>query len=156
MAVDWLRIKSEYVNDLTASYRKLAEKHGVSIDAIKKRAAAEKWKNERTEYAPRLHQKVQEKTEEKISDALSDEAAAKTRIRASILRMILQWIEDQEGTGITDTGAFRRMVQCCSDLGVFEENTQEDINDDGFLEALNVCASVIFGDGDDSAYINNE
>ena len=154
MAVDWLKIKNEYVNGL-GSYRVLAEKHGVSVDTIKKRAAAEKWKAARTEYIPKLHQKVQEKTFDKISDALSDETAAKVRIKASILRMIQQWIDNQEDAGITDTGAFRRIVQCCSDLGVFEKTTQDDINDDGFLEALNACASVIFGDGDDSALIDD-
>ena len=41
MAVDWLRIKSEYVNG-GVSYRELSEKYGVSQSAIRKKAAAEK------------------------------------------------------------------------------------------------------------------
>lgn len=61
MAVDWLKIKNDYING-GGSYRELAERHGVSIDTIKKRAAVEKWKDARTEYAQNVHQKVQEET----------------------------------------------------------------------------------------------
>lgn len=40
MAVDWLKIKTEYIN----GYRKLTAKHGVSESALTKRAIAEGWR----------------------------------------------------------------------------------------------------------------
>lgn len=61
MAIDWLKIKNDYINGL-GSYRKLAEQYGVSIDTIKRKAAAEKWKDARTKHTQNVHQKVQEET----------------------------------------------------------------------------------------------
>jgi predicted house-cleaning noncanonical NTP pyrophosphatase (MazG superfamily) len=74
MAVDWLQIKTDYINGL-GSYRKLAEQHGVSVDAVKKRAAAEGWREARTNFAPKLHQKVQEKTAEVIAEKEANRVA---------------------------------------------------------------------------------
>ena len=42
MAVDWLKIKTDYISGL-GNYRELSEKYGVSQSTIRKRAAAEKW-----------------------------------------------------------------------------------------------------------------
>lgn len=54
---DWMAIKTEYVTTRT-SMRALAEKFGVSVDAIKRKAAAEKWTEERTKLTPKIHQKT--------------------------------------------------------------------------------------------------
>ncbi len=118
MAVDWLTIRSDYING-GGSYRKLAEKYGVSIDAIKRKAAAEKWKDERTEHTQVVHQKAQEKA----ADALSDEVAAKIRIRVRLLQVGENWLNNLEE--ITDTYEFRRMVQSFADMGVFEKDVSE-------------------------------
>jgi hypothetical protein len=40
---DWVKIKTEYVTDATMSYRKLVEKYGVSMSALRKRAKSEGW-----------------------------------------------------------------------------------------------------------------
>lgn len=61
MAVDWLAIRNDYING-GGSYRKLAEQYGVSIDTVKRKAAAEKWKDARTKHTQNVHQKVQEET----------------------------------------------------------------------------------------------
>lgn len=154
MAVDWLKIKNDYINGL-GSYRKLAEQYGASLDSIKKRAAAENWKAERTKCAPKLHQKVQEKTEEKISEALSDEAATKVRIRGKLIGLAENWI-DAQGNRIRDPGDFRKMVQSCLDLGVMDVQSSEDIDDDGLMEALGNVAADLFEDGDDSVILPEE
>lgn len=42
MAVDWLAIRNDYING-GGSYRKLAEKYGVSFGTLRARAEKEKW-----------------------------------------------------------------------------------------------------------------
>ena len=40
MAIDWLKIRNEYIAG-GGSYRALAEKYEVSLDTVKRRASAE-------------------------------------------------------------------------------------------------------------------
>ena len=147
MAADWLKIKSEYVSG-NISYRKLAEKHGVSFNTLKDHAMEEKWKECREKQYHKTTTKTQQKAEEKISDALSDEAALKVQIRAGLFRLAADWIANQEVIG--DTNDYRRMVQSCVDLGVLEVQEAADVDGDGLLEALGNNVSNLFGDGDDS------
>lgn len=57
MAVNWKKIKAEYITQNT-SYRKLAEKYGVTKDTINRHAAAENWKAEKADYKRRCDDKV--------------------------------------------------------------------------------------------------
>lgn len=123
MAVDWLRIKSEYISDRTASYRKLAKKYGVNKDSISIRARSEGWKELRDKQEDIIQTKTMQMAAEKVAGALSDEAALKARIRADLLFMVEDWISKQDA--VEDTAAFRRMVQCCVDLGVLENAKEE-------------------------------
>lgn len=66
--MDWKRIKAEYIRGGT-SYRKLAEKYGVSFSTLRKVAAKEKW----TE----LRNKAGAKADTKIVDSVSDQEADK-------------------------------------------------------------------------------
>ena len=66
--MDWKRIKAEYIAGGT-SYRKLAEKYGVSFSTLRKVAAKEKW----TE----LRNKAGAETDTKIVDTVSDKNADK-------------------------------------------------------------------------------
>ena len=68
---DWTSIRADYVSG-GGSFRVLAEKYGVSIDTIKKRAASEKWSLERTKVAPKLHQKTVRKVVERVADEKAD------------------------------------------------------------------------------------
>lgn len=128
MAVDWLRIKSEYVNG-NISYRKLAEKHGIPFSTLRDRAIGEEWNENRNKHRNRIVTASEQKTTAKISDALSDEAAAKARIKASMMRLAEGWFRKQESIiaenpdEVVDPAAFRRMVQSCVDLGVVESAT---------------------------------
>lgn len=127
MAVDWLTIKTDYLNG-GGSYRKLAEKYGVNKDTIALRAKKENWRKEKDIHSDRIQTKTIEKTEDKISDALSEEAAAKVRIRTRLIRMAENWINDHCEV-IEDTGDFRRIVQSCVDLGIMEVEASKEALD---------------------------
>jgi transposase-like protein len=64
--VDWKKIKAEYIAGGT-SYRKLAEKHGVSFNTLKTRAKEEQWYN--------LRQQKDLKTTTKLVETISDKEA---------------------------------------------------------------------------------
>lgn len=67
VAVDWLKIKNEYING-GGSYRKLAEKYGVSVTAIANKAKVEQWLKLKDKQLNRTCTKVVQKTSEKIAD----------------------------------------------------------------------------------------
>ena len=148
MAVDWLKIKTEYING-GISYRELSERHSISQSTIRKKAAAENWTDAKAEQRNKIGTKAEQKTVEKTSEALSDEAATKVRIKATLLRLIENWI-DSQFEEIRNTSDFRRIVQCCVDLGVMKEQGLAGQENDGFLEALYASAEQLFEDGDDS------
>lgn len=153
MAVDWLKIKSEYVNG-GISYRKLAEKHGVSFSVLKDKAVKERWTTAREQRKENLRTSIEQKTVEKISDALSDEAAAKVKIRAGLVKLAADWVEKQET--IEDTNDFRRMVQSCCELGIMDIQESTETEDDGLLDALSRNVGTLFADGDDSVLLPAE
>ena len=155
MAVDWLKIKTEYINGNIA-LRPLAEKHGVSYSSIAKVAAAERWNDLRESQRIKAESKTNQKILEKTSEALSEEAAAKVRIKAVMMRLAEDWFTKQEQsimggeTGGINPSDFRKMVQSCVDLGVMEIQEPEETDSDGLLDALNKNAAFAFDDGDDS------
>ena len=65
MAVDWLVIKNDYING-GGSYRKLAEKYGVSFSALEKKARAENWKEEKDAQCDRIATELRQKTADVI------------------------------------------------------------------------------------------
>lgn len=72
--MNWTKIRNEYING-HISYRKLAEKHGISFNTLKDRAVAEKWFDKKKEQHNKIEIKTQQKTVEKISEQQSDLAA---------------------------------------------------------------------------------
>lgn len=85
--VDWERIRAEYIAGGT-SLRKLADKHGVSVDAIKRKSAKEKWKDERAKTAPTVHQKTVQKMVQRIAESNAENADIASRIRMKLLRRL--------------------------------------------------------------------
>lgn len=157
MAVDWLAIKTEYING-GISYRKLAEKYEVSFNTLQDRAKRENWKEERDGQHDKITTKSRQKTVEKISDALSDaavdEATARAELRAGLFRLAADWVKSQKK--IEDTNDFRRMVQSCCDLMALEAPDENGVSNDGLLEALGKNAASLFDDGDDSGMLPDE
>lgn len=91
---DWVTIRADYVSG-GGSFRVLAEKYGISVSSIKKKAAAEEWTANRTKLEPQLYQKTVRKVLEQKSDqnadrltrilALSDTLLSKAEIAAAEL-----------------------------------------------------------------------
>lgn len=123
MAVDWLAIRNDYING-GGSYRKLAEKYGVSFSKLKDVAVRDKWKEAKEQQTNKTRTKTEQKTSEKIADALSEEAAAKARIRLKLIKMAENWVDKQEGA-VNDPADYRRIVQSCMDMGVFNPDTTD-------------------------------
>lgn len=137
MAVDWLAIRNDYING-GGSYRKLAEKYGVSFNTLKDKAVAEGWKKIKDDHHNKTAMETQQKSQEKIAEALSNEAAAKARIRLKMIEMAENWVISQSGV-VSDPADYRRMVQSCMDMGVFDEgiaHAGETREDDPLTKAL--------------------
>lgn len=154
MAVDWLRIKNDYING-GGSYRDLAKKYNVNASTLMQKAAKEKWSEDKRKQLSITEAKSKQKSAEKTADALSEEAATKVRIRGKLLKMVESWVVNQEDT-IHDVADFRRIVQSCVDLGVMEVQESEENDGDGLLEALAANAESLFDDGDDSSMLPDE
>lgn len=137
MAVDWLAIRNDYING-GGSYRKLADKYGITLAALRVQAEKGNWPELKKDQQHKINIKAAQKAQEKISDALSDEAATKARIRAKLIRMAENWIDGQVDT-VGDTADYRRIVQSCVDMGVFNEEVikaGETREDDPLTKAL--------------------
>lgn len=137
MAVDWLRIKNDYINGL-GSYRKLAEQYGVSVDAVKKRAAAEQWKKERTNYAPKLHQKVQERTAEIIAEKEANRVSRLLSLSDQLADRVEQAIQELDRTQVTHKTRTREIEY--KDFGAPGKPTKETISEE---EQIIAVASIV-------------
>lgn len=65
--MDWTKIRNEYING-HISYRKLAEKHGVSFRTLQSRALAEKWFEKRKAQRDKISEKIAQKTADKLAE----------------------------------------------------------------------------------------
>ena len=83
IAVDWNAIRAEYIGG-GISQRKLAEKHGIPVDILLKRANREHWKDDREKASNRAATKAQQK----VADAAADNATIAARIKSKLLRRL--------------------------------------------------------------------
>lgn len=121
---DWIKIKNEYINT-SISQRKLAEKYGISVSTLTKRANKEKWQQEKETQCNKIETKVQQKTADKIVKsevdrianilALGDKLSAKIDKAIGQLETVLVDGEEVE-TGIVDVRGLRSLVQSVKDL----------------------------------------
>lgn len=95
MAADWMAIKTEYVTT-RASMQKLAEKYGVSVSAIKRRSAAEKWAANRTRTEPKVYQKTVQKVIEKTANQEADRITRLLAVSDKLLRRVEQAADAME------------------------------------------------------------
>lgn len=58
--MDWKKVKAEYIRG-GVSYRKLAEKYGVSFSSVRRRAEKENWTDLRTQAEQKISTKIVEK-----------------------------------------------------------------------------------------------
>ncbi len=107
--MDWNAIKTEYITDESTSYRKLAEKYGVPLGTIFKRAKRENWIGLRQQ----SQDKMVAKTVAKIENAQIDRL---TRIH-SITDKALDKLEYAlDNVDALDTSAFRQIIASIKDI----------------------------------------
>jgi transposase-like protein len=105
--VDWKRIKAEYIAGGT-SYRKLAEKYGVSFNTLKTRAKEEQWYQ--------LRQQKDHRTTTKIVETLSDNDAKKAVDIIDVADKLLGKLTDLMDTMVVDTQSFKQLTSALKDL----------------------------------------
>jgi hypothetical protein len=86
--IDWNVLRAEYIGGGT-SYRKLAKKHGISVNTLSPIATAEGW--------PKLRQEAQDKatakTIQKTASIAADNATIAARIRTKLLQKLEKEID---------------------------------------------------------------
>lgn len=105
--MDWKRIKAEYIAGGT-SYRKLAEKYGVSFNTLKTRAKEEQWYE--------LRQQKDHKTTIKIVESLSDKDAEKAVDIIGVADKLLEKISEMLNTDVYNTQNIKNLTSALKDL----------------------------------------
>lgn len=104
---DWKRIKAEYLAGGT-SYRKLAEKYGVSPTTLTKVAIREGWVEAR--------QQTQIKKTSKIIDSVSEKEAKKAVDIIDVADKLLDKMSELVETMVVDTQSFKQLTSALKDL----------------------------------------
>ena len=104
--MDWKRIKAEYIAGGT-SYRKLAEKYGVSRSKLQAKATSENWVD--------LKSQTQAKTESKIVESVSDQGAKKAVDIIDVADTLLEKIE-QVAAMVSDPDSIKKLTSAIKDL----------------------------------------
>ena len=107
--MDWNAIREEYIADETSSYRKLAQKYGVSVDAIYKRSKKENWQEQRKQ----LKEKTITKSIEKISKQQSENVKKYGDMVTTMTKKLSAAIEAVDPK---DTTAVRRLTASLCDF----------------------------------------
>ena len=105
--MDWKRIKAEYIAGGT-SYRKLAEKYGVSFNTLKTHAVEEQWH--------KLRQQKDKKTTTKIVESLSDKDAEKAVDIIDVANKLLGKISELMDAIPLDTQSMKHLTSALKDL----------------------------------------
>lgn len=93
--IDWIKLRREYINGNT-SYRKLAEKHGVSFQTLRDRAVKEKWYEKRKVQRDKIQKKTEQKTVEKIAEKQSDFAVELQDTATELLKKISKAVRETD------------------------------------------------------------
>ena len=107
--MDWNAIRQEYITDESSSYRTLAKKYGVSVDAIGRHSKDEKWQEQRA----RLKDKTITKSIEIISDKKAKQSAKYSDMVDTMTGKLMKAIDAVDPK---DTTAVRRLTASLCDL----------------------------------------
>ena len=107
---DWQKIKTEYITTET-SYRKLAQKYGVSYNAIGNRSRLENWQELRDQHLTN----TMTKTMNAIASQQASRASRLQTVADKLLTKVEQLIEDDEGL-LADTSSMRDISRILKDL----------------------------------------
>ena len=118
--IDWNAIRAEYIGG-GISQRKLAAKHGISVDKLLKIANREHWKDDREKASNKAAMKAQQKTAEAAADNAVIAADIKKRLLLRLQRIEQKYpfdateIRTQEGKN-TVTFRLRDLTAAYKDL----------------------------------------
>lgn len=84
--INWSKALADYLKDETQSYASIARKHGVSLQAVKKRAGKEKWQILRQESIQKANQELPELVGENIADINARQARFGKLLQAIAIR----------------------------------------------------------------------
>ena len=106
---DWNKIKAEYIRGGT-SQRKLAQKYGVSLSSLTRRATSGKWAD--------LRRQTEIKSSAKICEQVASQEASRVDKIQDIADKLLQMIEERikDGTLIGDAKDLRSVTASIKDL----------------------------------------
>ena len=93
MGVDWVQIKAEYIAGDT-SYRKLAEKYGISLSKIRNVAEKEGWVKLRTQTRHKANTKIVNTVSKKKAKKTIDNVKRVSNLTEKLLDKIEQAIEE--------------------------------------------------------------
>lgn len=111
--MDWSAIKTEYITDESASYRKLAEKYGVSYTSIGEKARKEGWAKERE----RFLNKTLSKTLNAIGKKQAKRASRLQMVTEKLLAKIEAAVDDFDMRDLfTDRTALRQITGALKDI----------------------------------------
>ena len=84
--IDWNVVRAEYIGG-GISQRKIAEKYGIPVDTLMKRANKERWKDDREKAISKAAAKAQQKTAEAAADNATIAADLKKRLLLRLKRI---------------------------------------------------------------------
>lgn len=106
--MDWKQIKSEYIAGGT-SYRKLAEKYGVSFSTLKEIARREKWTD--------LKEKAQHKADTKFADMVGEKQAVRSAKIIDVADKLLDKISEAiDNMDVLGTQSLKNLTSALKDL----------------------------------------
>ena len=106
---DWKKIKAEYIRG-GVSFRKLADKYGVSFSTLRKIASKEKWTD--------LRSKAGQKRDSKIVESVASQEAKRVDGIQTVADMLLEKIKEgvADGSLIIDSQSIRQITASIKDL----------------------------------------
>ena len=108
--VDWQAIKTEYITTET-SYRKLAQKYGVSYNAIGNRSRDENWQDLRDQHMTN----TMTKTMNAIASQQASRAARLQTVADKLLSKVERLVDEGEEL-LTDTSTMRDIARVLKDI----------------------------------------
>lgn len=104
--MDWKRIKAEYIAGGT-SYRKLAEKYGITLAVLRNVAEREEW--------VKLKAQAEHKTNTKIVDSVSNKEAKKAVDLFDIADLLADKVREVAMT-VSDPDSIKKLTSAIKDL----------------------------------------
>lgn len=114
--VEWQKIKAEYISTKT-SYRKLADKYGLTLAELRNVAEREKW--------VALKAQAQHKTNTKMVEAISTKEAKKVVDIDDVANKLLEKIVEMAETMVVDTQSVKQLSSALKDLMVVKGHPKD-------------------------------